>query len=424
MMPMKKKNQLLLSLPLLMITSISWADRSGFYTILGPDGHIIVIDRNAAEPKQPVKNQVKQLSTPSIKQSEVATVTPVQPALSIPVNTNSKLKVESNGSIEPSPVVVKKESGQTPVAAAKNNNLSTHSQPVSAVQAQPIAQQPTNSPAQQPTKAVNAVGSTVSNTPKAPVVPISVPVVQSSSAAVENNKNLTVIDANSEAQKNNPVTIINGEKYIESEYLEEKEFNLEGKKRFYSLPDGLGGNQVVEREKGLDMSVFRGPQIKVPKVVTLSKDYQRVPAQNIVALTGTQCFAEKQLEKTKPIKENITTDFWPKPSFEPKFDFVVAKFEQAISDIEFTSYANTIKKPKFYWPLPIFLDSKGCVLEGVNAFYLRTLLPTISQHEAIQGYLHVPEGAKYLLLTPLEAAADLDHIQLTNQGQIRLTPIR
>jgi hypothetical protein len=45
-------------------------------------------------------------------------------------------------------------------------------------------------------------------------------------------------------------------------------------------------------------------------------------------------------------------------------------------------------------------------------------------HQALQGYLHLPSATKYILLTPLETAADLSETQLTNKGQVRLTPIR
>ncbi len=55
-----------------------------------------------------------------------------------------------------------------------------------------------------------------------------------------------------------------GEQYVKSEYLEDQEFNLEGKKRFYSMPEGMidtknGGGarmQVVERERGVSRSVL------------------------------------------------------------------------------------------------------------------------------------------------------------------------
>jgi hypothetical protein len=56
---------------------------------------------------------------------------------------------------------------------------------------------------------------------------------------------------------------LNGEKYIDSEYLEEKEFNLEGKKRFYVMPEGivdarLGAvrMQPEQREKGVSKSFY------------------------------------------------------------------------------------------------------------------------------------------------------------------------
>ena len=117
-------------------------------------------------------------------------------------------------------------------------------------------------------------------------------------------------------------------------------------------------------------------------------------------------------------------NLWPRPGLEPKFDIVVAEFQEQINDIQVTSYTDNISNPAFYWPLPIFLDAKGCVIEGVNSFYQQTIAPTVTTQQAIQGYLHIPADTKYMVLTPLEAAADLMQIQLTNKGQVRLTPIR
>ena len=56
---------------------------------------------------------------------------------------------------------------------------------------------------------------------------------------------------------------LGAEQYVNSEYLEGKEFNLEGKKRFYAMPEGVIDHkvgatrmQMVEREKGVGQSVI------------------------------------------------------------------------------------------------------------------------------------------------------------------------
>jgi hypothetical protein len=88
------------------------------------------------------------------------------------------------------------------------------------------------------------------------------------------------------------------------------------------------------------------------------------------------------------------------------------------------SYASGRRHPTFYWPLPIFLDSKGCVLEGVMSYQQSQLAATVLQQSALLGTLHVPQGAGYLLLTPLAEAADMPQVKLSDQGQLRLVPLR
>lgn len=373
--------------------SMVYADteRSGFYTILGPDGQMIVIDRNASRKDENPAGSKAQ-AEPRLKwslfgnnkkgkavqqpESSVPAVTPAQPA-----------SASTPQSIQP--VVISQPSVSAPKQPEQQLKPAQATSALSASESQQKAVDASRE--QAPVKAEAAVS-----------IP---PVTQ-------------------EQASRTPVTVIDGEQYIDSEYLEQREFNLEGKKRFYHLPDGLGGNEVLEREKGVDMTVFRKQTIEKPQVVDLSKNYQRIPGSQIVALTGTACFSEKQLKHAKLFKQDEYLDFWPKPGFEPKFDFVVAKLAAPINDIQVTSYASSAQNPKFYWPLPVFLDNKGCVLEGVNAFYQTTVAATVTMHQAIQGYLHIPQDTGYILFTPLEAAADLSEAELTNKGQVRLTPVR
>lgn len=396
-------------LPLMMISSMVHAERAGFYTIVGPDGRIMVIDRNAAVPEkseQPRKVESEPVSPQVPPSQQVQQVvesvpeTPQQPALT------------------PLPVVT------APAPLTQGSGQATASDHKKAVPAQAAA----SKAAVQPPVPVVAPANNTLQSSALPDLPARVAMPAKPATAVKavtkaaTERGAATSEASSDAK--NPVSVVNGEQYIDSEYLEQREFNLDGKKRFYSLPGVFGGTQVLEREKGVDMNVFKGPKIEAPRVVTLSKDYQRLDAKQVSDLTGVQCFTKEQMEKAKLLKSEATLDFWPRPSFEPKFDFVVAAFENSVSDIELTSYAATTRNPLFYWPLPIFLDKNACVMEGVNAFYQRTIAANSLQHQAVQGLLHVPQGAKYLLLTPLESAADLTELKLTNKGQIRLTPIR
>ena len=72
----------------------------------------------------------------------------------------------------------------------------------------------------------------------------------------------------------------------------------------------------------------------------------------------------------------------------------------------------------------VFLDQKGCVVEGVSGFKNQNLDENNMQHAAMEGILKKPETASYMFMTPLSAAVDAENMQLTNQGQIKLSVIR
>ncbi len=382
----------------LLCVNLSYAERSGFYTIIGPDGRVMVIDRSASEAKN-IKTSKQKLDQRIASSSKITNASNV---IKVPLDQRGSVNIKAEKpateavlKAQPQatqPLIIKRESLQSSVLSNKDLQQQASKVPVK------VANQVTSNNTIAPSDKVKEV-QVLANT-RHPL--------EGSQAAV------------------NPVTTIDGEQYVDSEYLEEHEFNLEGKKRFYNLPDGLGGNQTLEREKGVDMSVFRRFKAEQPhqQVVTLSKNYQRIAKEKVVELIGIECFSAKQLKKAKQLHKGEGLNLWPRPGFEPKFDFVVARLPEQINDIQFTSYADKISNPQFYWPLPVFLDNQGCVIEGVNAFYQQTIEPTGTTHQALQGYLHIPADTRYLLLTPLEAAADLIQIQLTNKGQVRLTPLR
>src|SRR5690606_20728929 len=93
---------------------------------------------------------------------------------------------------------------------------------------------------------------------------------------------------------------IDGVEYVESEYLDSKEINLEGKKRVYSMPEGvvdkiIGSTriQTVEREKGVGHSIlkslFAGPSVDTAPI-TLAQSYYRISQLETVESLGQQCF--------------------------------------------------------------------------------------------------------------------------------------
>ena len=225
---------------------------------------------------------------------------------------------------------------------------------------------------------------------------------------------------------------LDGETYIDGAYLEKREFNLDEKKKFYAVPDGLGGTQIVERVPGAIVEQLKSEKKQTDgsfsALFTLSDRYQRVPATDITPLIGMTCLPEQALQKSKIMRDEQVI-LWPR-SDAPKvnnragLNYLVVDFRSNTRDVSLQSFAPLGYQSDYYWPLAIFLDSEGCVLEGVNGFYQKTLPSTVLQPSIIVGNLHVPEHARYLMLTPLVEAIDLPKIKLSEVGQVRLIPLR
>lgn len=228
-----------------------------------------------------------------------------------------------------------------------------------------------------------------------------------------------------------PISTLDGQQYIDSKYLEKRQFNLAGKKVFVTLPDGLGGTQVIERTPGA-VEPSDVPKNQTPSradfLFTLSEQYERISAAEITSLIGMRCVAREMLHESKILRDQQLI-LWPRsdaPLLKNRqgLNFLIVQFGSNNRDISLQSFAPLGRQSDYYWPLPIFLDEQGCVLEGVNAFYQKTLVSTMLQPSVLVGNLHVPEHAKYLMLTPLFEATDLPNIALSKVGQLRLIPLR
>lgn len=230
--------------------------------------------------------------------------------------------------------------------------------------------------------------------------------------------------------------LLNAEEYIHNEYLEEREFNLEGKKRFYAMPEGvvdgkLGSTrmQMVEREKGVGQSVLqslfkREAQLQTENALVLSTYYHRVAKDAVIEGLGQACFQGKKIKKAKVLDLKDSVNLWPRASLNGEFDFEVVKLKQPVQNVQIRSYASRHDQPTFYWPFAVFLDEKACVIEGAGGFKNQDYQSNNLQHETVEGVIQVPEIAHYLLLTPLASAIDLDNRLLSNQGQLKLNVIR
>lgn len=392
-----------------MQVSVSYAGE--FYTIIGPDGRPIV---------------VQQPSQPKIKKIEV-----MQSKPSVAV-TSEKKQPDSNHK-ETYPQKDLQENIPPAVASIPEPEIKRKSPQVAVIQ-EPLAK-PVKKTTIDKIKKESHPQIPVKSQPFQPlqtVVPIT---VEQKQKKTETQVVTSTVQQDGNSQASDAFVIIDDEKYIKNEYLEDKEFNLEGKKRFYAMPEGVidikhGATrlQLVEREKGVSQSIlqslFKKNQKQDTGPITLSSTYYRISQQNAINGLGQQCFQDKKIKNAKAVSLNKEVNIWPRAPLKDQFDFEIVKISDAIQNIQINSYASRQNNPTFYWPFVVFLDSKGCVLEGAGGFKNHDTAASFGTHEKIEGVIHVPVNSQYLLLTPLASAIDLENRALTNHGQLKLIAIR
>jgi len=221
---------------------------------------------------------------------------------------------------------------------------------------------------------------------------------------------------------------VDGVEYVNNEYLEDQEFNLEGKKRFYSMPDGTGRMETIERKKGVSRSVldqiFNHSQ-KAEMPIAFASTYVRLSAEDLaITFENDRCFLKDYKKSVKNLVPQKEVGVWPRKPLKEKFEYELVKLDHSIQYLQIDSYASNNEQPTYYWPLVVFLDGKGCALEGVSGFKNQSIAATFLQHAAIQGVIKVPSQATYMMMTPLASAVDVPEQALSNQGQIRITALK
>ncbi|WP_235942360.1 putative pilus assembly protein FilE [Acinetobacter terrae] len=399
----------------LSLAQVSWSYAGEFHTIIGPDGRPIVIQREppkaAAAKTNPNPVIVQQQSlpvAPAHEQKASAATSSVQSPIAqirvaAPEKSVKTSKVESSAQTDLGTVKTIEPQTKSAVKLQVAEKMQLQSTSVSPVNSQPIATE--NQPVLQQQTVISQK-----------VLEVKPVIIQ------ENTENTAFVD-------------IDGQQYVKNEYLEDKEFNLQGKKRFYTMPEGIidlkhGATrlQTVEREKGVGkstmQSLFKRNVVQDTGPITLAKTYYRVSKADAINGLGQQCFSEKKLKKVKKLDLNKEVNFWPRAPLNDEFDFEVAALNSSVQNIQLNSYASRQNNPTFYWPFVVFLDAKGCVLEGAGGYKNQEGASTLIQHEKIEGVLHVPANSKYILLTPLASAIDVEDRALSNHGQVKLVAIR
>lgn len=387
-------NSLVKSILMLCVAQVSFSYAGEFYTIIGPDGRPMIVQQQI-QPKPKVAEALKVQQPLTTIQNNVQETQTQKTVTEIKLSKPAQLPVE-NGLIS--------------AVTKKNNsalvNKKEHKHPLVQVESKNVEQVKDVSTAQ--------------------------PKLKSEETKVHLSDTLVKQE---ESESTDTFTIISGEKYIKNEYLENKEFNLEGKKRFYAMPEGIidikhGATrlQTVEREKGVSksllQSIFKKNQKQNNGPITLSSTYYRVSQADAIKSLGQQCIKDKKIKNAKTLSLDKDLNIWPRAPLKEQFDFEIVKVSNAIQNIQISSYASRQQNPTFYWPFVVFLDSSGCVLEGTGGFKNNEDIQSFTTYQKIEGIVHIPAQSQYILLTPLASAIDLENKSLTNQGQLKLIAIR
>ena len=437
------------------------ANAGEFYTIIGPDGRPMVIPRVPAE-TQKVEAQ-SQVELPSkqkterekMKVKDVPSVQVVQPMPKVQVvvpPTVAVEKVESQvktkpqiAEVEKNPVVVQSEI----VDKIKSIPSTDHAKTINDVEPQvAVTAKTTEIP-----KQVNEQLNQQVTTPQTPPVEFVQSAVTQKATSAQVERALHKIETNVAIQKATQLKSkqetssvstqstqegfleVNGDRYVKNEYLEGQEFNLENKKRFYIMPEGVVDKelgpprlQVVEREKGVNQGVldrlFKKNNPVENSVITLSTQYYPIAKDQVVQSLGQSCYRDKKIQKAKLLKAQQDVNLWPRQPLKDHFDYEVVEVQTGIKNVQLSSYASSQNQPSYYWPFVAFLDESGCVIEGVTGFKNQDRAENKYRHAVIDGMLQLPAQTRYIFMTPLLSAVDVEEQALSNQGQIKLTAVR
>lgn len=398
---MNRSKFAMLSLFIAMVSGSNlYAD--GFYTIIGPDGRPMIV------PKRISKDTSVPIKKPELEEKSKSS------------DNSSEIK-QSNSEKDLSIVKIETHSNSAPLADQKN----------SINQNDVVIQAPLKNNTQSITKTTQSKKNES----------IQVNIQKEQQAVISNNIDMPKhrqvptagIKQQSEDNSINQVeqqafSKVDGIEYVNSEYLEDQEFNLEGKKRFYSMPDGTGRLETIERKKGVSRSVLdkfinKAQQSNAP--ISLSTSYIRLSADELaIAFEKDRCFVDGYSKSIKTLTAQKEVGLWPRKPLKEKFEYELVKLDNSIQFMQIESYAATNEKPNYYWPLVIFLNEKGCIQEGVSGFKNAKTTSTLFQHSSLQGTLKVPSNAYYMMLTPLASAVDVSEEELSNQGQVRISVLQ
>lgn len=431
----------------LLLLSYSWAvptNAADFYTIIGPDGRPMII-----------KN--KDVATPAVRERkssaklENSTQFKNQSLNSSQQNQNAKVKIEQESQVKAvENTFENNDQMKARIQTNKNQVVDFNSNQLAAdkvkapsakndLEELPTTQKKTVDQIKKNQAAVSSKNMNESSSQKKNIQSLENNSSQTTTKSSEvpqkienDSKSEKIITEKKSSVDDDNFTMIDGVQYVDHEYLEEKEFNLEGNKRFYIVPDSsaTGGRnfETVEREKGVTKSVlskFLKNTQTAQKPIVLATTYARLNKDEVVETLEQACFTGRKINKSKTLSlDKDEIGFWPVAPVKENFSYEVVNLDQNVETIHLSSFASSQKNPTYYWPLVVFLDQNGCVIEGVSGFKNEDIHSNNRAYSALAGILKKPDNARYLFMTPLAEAIDIKNQKLSNTGQIKLSVLR
>jgi hypothetical protein len=219
-----------------------------------------------------------------------------------------------------------------------------------------------------------------------------------------------------ESVSETPFKKLDDEVYIDSDYLEKKSFNIDDKKRFYYVPNGALGQQVIESKNNTAAALPATSVVKSKKREALyAKNYRELTKEWLIIqhpAVVELCKNPKKIKKYVREFDAVNALWLGSDGVLPKKIDKVLKFTQTTTNqqnLRISSFATTNKNPKFYLPIVTFLDEQGCIVSGAWNYWSKAYEANNSFFSAVEGLLSVPVATRYLVfVSPVsELVADI-----------------
>lgn len=256
---------------------------------------------------------------------------------------------------------------------------------------------------------------------KSEIKPQTQPAIVPPSKATEKTQSPPV--TSQDASSNAAFRQLEDEIYIDAEYLEQKSFNLEDKKRFYYVPNGGFGQQIIESDNGAPITPVTIQTKEQKRQATYASSYQTLsPAwleANSLSLKQF-CNNTKKLKKQARAFKSVNA-LWlgsdDKIASDVDRILVLPQVTLKEQNLRIVSFAGTHKKPKFYVPIVTFLNAQGCMVSGAWQYWSQAYPANENQFSAVEGLLRLPVGTQYIVFSRPMTTVAVD-LPLQNTGSL------